>query len=151
MIAALPKQVNFYRYLYLQAPWVYWAHKLGNPAYRKSAMTDFCFEPLTKYEVQSLFSDSFAILDIEHPRQTGLTMRTFEAMGAGKKLVTTNERVKNTDFYNSENILVIERDSVPSIPSSFFLTPYVPPSDSILKKYSINGWLDDVVSSIYRT
>jgi hypothetical protein len=110
-------------------------------------LNDFYFEPLAKYEVQRLFSDSFAILDIQHPHQVGLTMRTFEAMGAGKKLITTNARVKNTDFYNPENILVVERDSVPSIPSGFFLTPYVPPSDFILNKYSINGWLDDVVLS----
>jgi hypothetical protein len=151
MVAALPEETKCYWYLYLQAPWVFWAHKLGNSAYRGASMNNFRFDPLSKQEVQSVFFDSFAILDIEHPRQTGLTMRTFETMGAGKKLVTTNALVKETDFYNPENILVIERDSVPNFPDSFFRTPYLPPADAIYQKYSLNGWLRDVVSYIYRS
>jgi hypothetical protein len=151
MVAALPEQTKCYWYLYLQAPWVFWAHKLGNSVYRGASINSFRFDPLSKQEVQSVFFDSFAILDIEHPRQTGLTMRTFETMGAGKKLVTTNALVKETDFYNPENILVIERDSVPSFPDSFFRTPYVPPTDAIYQKYSLNGWLSEVVSDVYRS
>jgi hypothetical protein len=151
MIASLPEQTNCYWYLYLQAPWVFWAQKLGNPAYRGASITDFRFDPLSKQEVQSVFFDSLAILDIEHPRQTGLTMRTFETMGAGKKLITTNALVKETDFYNQDNILVIERDSVPHIPDAFLRTPYIPPTDAIYQKYSLKGWLSDVVSHVYRS
>lgn len=151
MIAALPEQTKFYWYLYLQAPWVFWAQKLGNPAYRGASISNFRFDPMSKHEVQSVFFDSLAILDIEHPRQTGLTMRTFETMGASKKLVTTNALVKDTDFYNPENILVIERNGVPDIPDAFLHTPYVPPTDAIYQKYSLDGWLRDVASSIYRS
>lgn len=143
--AALPKQTNCYWYLYLQAPWVLWAHKLGNPAFRGVSMKSFRFDPLPKAAVQRVFFNSLAVLDIEHPRQTGLTMRTFETMGASKKLITTNALVKESDFFNPENILVIDRGSVPKIPSSFLRSPYVPPVDAIYQKYSLAGWLNDVV------
>lgn len=145
--AALPKQTSCYWYLYLQAPWVFWAHKLGNPAYRQASKNDFCFDPLSKAAVQSIFLNSLAILDIEHPGQTGLTMRTFETIGAGKKLITTNALVKETDFFKPENILVIDRNRVPKIPDAFLHTAYEPLPVAVYKKYSLAGWLDEVLLS----
>jgi hypothetical protein len=144
---ALPTQAIFYRYLYLQAPWMFWVHKLGNSAYREASMEDFRFYSLAKAEVQEVFFNSLAILDIEHPGQTGLTMRTFETMGARKKLITTNAMVQATDFYRPENILVIDRATVPKIPSSFLDSPYVPLPDAIYKKYSMVGWINDLLPS----
>jgi hypothetical protein len=151
VVEALPKQTTCYWYLYLQAPWVFWAHKLGNPAYRRASMSDFRFKPLSKAAVQSILLDSLAILDIEHPGQTGLTMRTFETIGAGKKLVTTNALVKESDFFKPENILVIDRDRVPKIPDSFLHTAYEPLSAAVYQKYSLAGWLDEVLSFVVPT
>jgi hypothetical protein len=145
LAAALPARTNFYRYLYLQAPWVFWAHKLGNPAYRNASKSSFRFDSLAKSEVQDIFLNSLAILDIEHPGQTGLTMRTFETIGAGKKLITTNALVKDSDFYKPENILVIDRNRAPDIPDSFLDTAYEPLADSIYQKYSLDGWLSDII------
>lgn len=146
LLAVLPENTVFHRYLYLQAPWMFWVHKLGNSAYRNASMKDFRFNPLAKAEVQNVFFNSLAVLDIEHPGQTGLTMRTFETMGANKKLITTNALVKETDFYNYENILVIDRATTPKIPDSFFATPYVPLEGALYQKYSLAGWLNDVLS-----
>ena len=146
---ALPKQTNCYWYLYLQAPWVFWAHKLGNPAYRRASRSDFRFEPLSKVAVQRIFLNSLAILDIEHPGQTGLTMRTFETVGAGKKLITTNALVKESDFFKPENILLIDRDRVPKIPDSFLCTAYEPLPVAIYQKYSLAGWLDEILSCAF--
>jgi len=145
--AALPKHVKCYWYLYLQAPWVFWAHKIGNPAFRGAAMQNFRFNPLPKVELQRVFFNSLAILDIEHPRQTGLTMRTFETMGANKKLITTNQHVREYDFFNAQNILVIDRHSINIIPQSFLESPYVPLSADLYYKYSVAGWLDDFLVS----
>ena len=33
-------------------------------------------------------------------------MRTFEALGAGKKLITTNKEIKKYSFYESNNIFL---------------------------------------------
>ena len=151
VIGAMPEKAKGYWYLYLQARWVFWAQKLGNPAYRNANIAKFSFDPLSKQEVQTVFFDSLAILDIEHPRQTGLTMRSFETMGAGKKLITTNALVKNTDFYNPENIMVIERNRPIILNADFFSTPYQQPAPELYRKYSLEGWLKDVISATYCT
>lgn len=134
-----------YWYLYLQAPWVYYAYKLTNPALRDARRSDFEFRPLAKSSLQSVFARSLAVLDIEHPLQRGLTMRTFETMGSQKKLVTTNVQVKDYDIYDPNNICVIDR-KVPQVPPGFLETAFKPLSPELYRRYSIAGWLDEVLS-----
>jgi spore maturation protein CgeB len=140
----LNDDINSYWYLYLQAPWVYWAYRAVKPAMRHAQKKDFQFEPVEKAKVQEIFARSQAIVDIEHPGQRGLTMRTFETMGSNKKLITTNMNVLEYDFFREENICVIGRKN-PRIPASFWDTSYQPLLPEIYQKYSLAGWLNEVL------
>ena len=140
----MPDFLKAYWYLYLKAPWVYHAFRIGKPAMRSARKAEFSFTPLDKYFVQSIFSRSKAVVDIEHPKQRGLTIRTLETFGSHKKLVTTNSHVKEVDFYNSNNIFVIDRES-PVITADFLAAPYIKPSQELYKKYTIEGWLDEIL------
>lgn len=141
---ALPSRVRFHRYLYLQAPWVFHVKRLMNRGMRGARRDEFNFQPLPVADVANVFRDSFAVLDIEHPLQRGLTMRTFETVGAGKKLVTTNAGVRGHDFFDERNMIVIDRHA-PYIPADFFETPAVAMEPAVRDRYSIGGWLDDLL------
>lgn len=141
----LPVTLKSYWYLFLQAPWVYYYYRLTNPAYKGAIKSDFQFQPVAKAELQKVFFSSRTILDIEHPNQTGLTMRTFETLGSAKKLITTNVKINEYDFFSSENICVIDRQR-PTIPASFFTSAYAPLSTDLYRKYSLKGWLDEILS-----
>ena len=141
---SLPQTINAYWYLYLQAPWVLQLYRWTKPGMRHARAQDFLFVPLAKQTLQAVFAGSHAILDIEHPRQFGLTMRTFETLGAGKKLVTTNMGVREYDFYSDRNVCVIDREA-PSIPREFLETPFEPLPQPLRERYSIEGWLDEVL------
>jgi hypothetical protein len=138
-------EFHCYWYLYLQAPWVYQYYRLTKPGFRHASQSEFNFAPLAKGTVHQVFADSLAVLDIEHPHQRGLTMRTFETLGSCKKLVTTNKEVLDYDFYRKENICVIDRKA-PAVPREFLETPYLALEDALYRKYSIAGWLDEVMS-----
>ena len=142
--AAVPASAKCFFYLYLQAPWVYWAYRLTNSTMRSAPKSDFRFAPVAKSEVQSVFKRSLGILDIEHPSQTGLTIRTLETLGAQKKLVTTNTRIRDYDFYDPANVCCIDRQN-PVIPADFLTTPYRPNSPETYRKYSIAGWMDETL------
>lgn len=86
-----------------------------------------------------------AVLDIQHPTQTGLTMRTIESIGCGVKIITTNHRIKEYDFYSPDNILIIDRNNV-TIPDYFLNDVYKKLPDNIYKKYSLNNWVQKVLS-----
>jgi len=135
--------LGIFKYFYLQARWVYLAYKLLNTHMSGSCMRDFNFSPLDKAKIKDVFDHSLCILDIEHPKQSGLTIRTFEALGAGKKLITTNQSIKDCDFYNDKNILVVDRAS-PRIPDNFLKTPYIAIPEVLYNKYSVYGWIGEI-------
>jgi len=147
---ALPANARVFFYLYLQAKWVYWVYKLINRAFASAKFSDFRFDPLSKAQVQEIFRDSRIILDIEHPEQTGLTMRTLETLGAQKKLITTNSSIRDYDFYNTDNICIIDRKR-PVIPESFLARDYQPISAVTYQTYRLAGWLDELLSRTERT
>lgn len=137
----LPAEVSRFWYLFLQARWVFYAQKAINPAFKHARPGDFEYAPLPFSTVQDVFGRSRAIVDTEHPRQRGLTMRTFEAIGAGKKLITTNEHVKDYPFYDPQNFHVINRND-PEVPRDFLQAPYRPLSAALRHRYSLAGWVD---------
>ncbi|MDQ5767551.1 hypothetical protein [Thiothrix subterranea] len=141
---SLPSSTKKYWYLFLQAPWVFYYYKLTNSYYKKANRDEFKYSSITKKEVQDVFFSSRSILDIEHPNQTGLTIRTLETLGSEKKLVTTNKNVKNYDFYVENNIFVIDRKN-PVVPTEFINSPYTAICEKTYQKYSIQGWLDEIL------
>lgn len=132
-----------YWYLYLQNWKMFYWNKLTNQAFRKAHLHDFHYSSLSKKEVIEVIRKSRIIIDIQHPKQSGLTMRTIEMLGAQRKLVTTNASVKNYDFYSEDNILVIDREN-PVIDEFFCLREYRPLKEYLYYKYSLDGWLEEI-------
>lgn len=142
--SCLSPSLSTYWYLYLQAPWVFYLYRFSKPGMRRSRFDEFKFAPLAMSSVNRIFRASRAVLDISHPRQSGLTMRTFETLGSCKKLITTNEAVRDYDFYDDRNIAVIDRRD-PFVSPDFLYTRYSSVNSYILSRYSVAGWLDDVL------
>ncbi|MCJ8497152.1 hypothetical protein MVI27_02645 [Chryseobacterium salipaludis] len=101
------------------------------------------FTSLTHNQIIDLYADSKAILDINHPGQNGLTMRTFETLGAGRKLITTNPEVRNYSFYDPQNISIIDRSKV-VVEDSFFKTEFKPIDEETINRMSLEGWIKEV-------
>lgn len=135
--------LTYFYYMFMPSKILFYYRSLKDSALRKVGPREFRYVPLRKTEVLALMEKSNVILDIEHPNQSGLTMRTIETLGARRKLITTNERVAEYDFYHPQNILVIDRENI-QIDASFFRTPVVKLDPAIYRKYSIDGWISDV-------
>ncbi|WP_044399125.1 hypothetical protein [Lacinutrix sp. Hel_I_90] len=94
-------------------------------------------------EVAEKIKKSKIIIEIQRKEQVGLSFRVFEALGHNKKLITTNADVVNYDFYNPQNILVIDEDDI-EIPEDFVNTPYAPVDKAILENYYLENWVKKV-------
>jgi hypothetical protein len=103
----------------------------------------FTEERQNQQQVHQEINKSKTVLDLLRDEQAGLSFRIFEALGFQKKIITSNKYVQEFDFYNPENILIIDPEN-PDIPKSFFETPYVPIPQEIYRKYSLEGWVEDV-------
>jgi hypothetical protein len=95
-------------------------------------------------EVQNFIKKSKTLLDINRHGQNGLTFRVLESLGLEKKLITTNANIVTYDFYNPNNILVVDEEN-PIIPSDFFKNEYEKLPEAIFYKYTLNGWIDQVI------
>lgn len=138
--------IKLFTFKYLQSKFVYYLYKITKKEYRNTMLSDFSFEKMNANDISNIVSKSKVILDIEHPKQTGLTMRTIEMIGMKKKIITTNKDIINYDFYNSQNIAVIERDNI-NIPMNFFKSEYKNLDKEIYEKYSIQKWIENVLLS----
>ena len=117
--------------------------KVQDKNMRKSKVTDFSFIPMSRSELMDFYLRSRIQLDIQHPNQTGLTMRTIETLGAKKKLITTNHLVKEYDFYRPENILIVDRDN-PIIDVEFLKSQWKEIPNDVYEKYSLRSWLNAI-------
>jgi len=134
----------YFFYLFLQSPFIYIFYKIfKRKVFKGVRMQDFHYKPLEYNDYMYISEFSKVIIDIEHPNQRGLTMRTIEMLGKEKKLVTTNNNIKKYDFYNDTNIYIIDRNN-PIIDEKFFENKYKRLPEQIYYKYSINGWLEDI-------
>lgn len=134
---------KFFEYYYFQNILLLLYNKLTNRRFYKVRFKDITYTPLEKKALLHIIEKSKTIIDIQHPKQEGLTIRLIEMIGAKRKVITTNKNVKNFDFYCSNNILVIDRD-FPLIDPSFLEQDYQELPIEIYNKYSINTWLNTI-------
>lgn len=95
-------------------------------------------------DTYGLYNRSTIVVDYTHPGQNGFTMRTIETFGCGKKLVTNNKKVLDSDFYNPNNIYIYEGENI-EIPVAFVQKLYVSPPKEVYEKYSIDSWLFSIM------
>jgi len=94
-------------------------------------------------ETLELVRKSDILLDLQRPNQKGLSFRVLEGIGLNKKIITTNTDVKNYDFYNQNNIVIVDSNNI-QIPDSFFKTPYKTLDPETVRKYHISSWVNEV-------
>ena len=132
-----------YFYLYFHNKILFFYKKIRDIKFYNARFSAFQFKPILAGDLAQKIKESGAVLDIQHPNQTGLTMRTLEMLGASKKLVTTNTHIVEYDFFHPQNIIVIDREN-PVINFSFFKTDFVEVEDLIRDKYALRGWILDI-------
>lgn len=136
----LKNKWSFFQYCYLQAKFLYFIYFLIKPSFHQTKISFFKYHKLSWQEVEEKMAKAKVIVDIEHPQQSGIGTRTFDAICLGKKLITTNKYIKNYDFYNANNILIIDRKKI-VIPASFLRKETEDIADEILEKYSLKTWI----------
>lgn len=139
------KQSNLstYFYFYFPSRLLFIKKKFLDSSFKKTRMKNFNYKMIPAKQAAYLLSQAKVSLDIEGPGQHGLTMRTIEVLGAQRKLITTNKRILEYDFYNKQNILLVDREK-PELDVSFINSPFEPTDKETYEKYSIEGWIEEI-------
>ena len=98
---------------------------------------------ISYYEYLDMLSQSRSILDIAQNGQDGYSMRVMEAIFLNKKLITTNKYVRDSIFYDENNILIIDLDDINHLKiREFFQLEFHPYSETVRDYYSFEKWID---------
>lgn len=137
--------LKIFSYFYSPSKILFLFQKLFKKDFRTIRWSDVSFQSLGKKDVVEIIKQSKAVVDIQHPLQSGLTMRTMEILGAKRKLLTTNQNIKDYDFFDENNIYILDRNSL-NVNVDFFNLPYNELSKYMYQKYSIIQWLRFIFS-----
>jgi len=138
----LPLDISFFLYLH-------------TPKKRRAILTILKYPKLSNYffldqismnEVINKYSVSDAMIDHPMTIQTGLTIRTFETLGSGLDLYTTNVEIKNEPFYDSQRITIFDKEL-----NNFFLKNKRRKNinkewQDSFSKYRIDNWVKNVIT-----
>ena len=127
--------INILQYIY---------NKIYVKEFQNAKIREFKFKTMTVQENLDVLRKTNTVFDIQHYMQSGLTIRTIEAIGSKRKLITANENIKKYDFYNSNNIYVLNEQNWGGI-EDFIRHKYEPIPEEIHKKYSISSWLKTMI------
>lgn len=116
-----------------------------NPLFSNLDIKDVAFKSINLNEMNDLYEKSKVVVDYTHPNQKGFTMRTIESIGANCKLITNNSKIKNSDFYNANNIFVYE-ENLSGVYKDFWEKPYQSIDSTKFEYYSIHGWINDILN-----
>ncbi|SKB07317.1 CgeB family protein [Aeromicrobium choanae] len=96
-----------FTFFYVQARWYFALTKYVTRENRSVPWRDVSFTPLTRAQIAEVFRHSVAVLDMQRPGQSGLTMRTLEVLASGSILVTTNPSIAQEPFYDPRRVVIL--------------------------------------------
>lgn len=122
-----------------------WKEKLFSKTINEIQENGVLFQSkrINQNEIGKYYDQTNVIFDLVRENQTGLSFRIFEAMSYQKKIITSNKSIINYDFYNTNNILLVNDNNL-NIDINFFNKPYQPIPEEIYTKYTLDSWIDTV-------
>ncbi|MBL86634.1 MAG: hypothetical protein CMO82_08250 [Winogradskyella sp.] len=113
---------------------------------KESDLVDFIVERQNNEQVLKQISACNFIIDVhKYGIQDGLTFRVFESLFFEKKLITSNKDIASYDFYDLNNIFIIDPDQEVFIPKTFLSEPYKELPKSIYDQYHYNNWIKAIL------
>ena len=134
------KNLKTYFYYYAQSKAAFLLKKVFDQNLKKFDLKKLSFKKLKHSEIAEIYSQSRSVLDINKPFQDGLTMRTFETLALGKKLLTTNSDISNYPFYDAENIMILNRNQI-EIDAEFFKSDFKKIDPKTLGMMTLDSWI----------
>ncbi|WP_139977486.1 hypothetical protein [Nocardioides litoris] len=138
-------------FFYSPARWNHSLNRLRDPGVRAIPVADVSYTKRTRADVAEAFASARAVIDVQRTGQSGLTMRTFEVLATGAKLVTTNASITAEPFHDPRWVHVLPEDraawDVEAL-RRFVEDPTPVPAD-LMAPYSIRSWVrefSDLVS-----
>lgn len=113
---------------------------------RKMKPDEFTIGPLSRSKYKKLLLRSRYVLDLPSPKQTGISLRTYEALASGCGLITTSKTISEEPFFDEKHIFVIEPDFLNESITALLQREYSPDLLLSFDEYSLSSWVKKIFS-----
>lgn len=131
-------------FFYVPARWFFLTNRYITGRFRGVPRSSVSFTPMTSSQVAEIFRSSRVVFDLQRAQQSGLTMRTFEALASGAILVTANQFIRNAEFFDSRYIVIVKSTADAALAKDLKHTldrnEQVEGPPPGFDKYSIDAW-----------
>lgn len=100
-------------FLYAGSPFTFIPHVLKAPLAAFRLRHQIFRNPLSYDQAMDAIANSRATLDYAHPRQSGITVRCFEALSMGVPIVTNNEHVTRAGVFDDGAVATVPLSGTP--------------------------------------
>ncbi len=88
-------------------------------------------------------ADSEYTVDYAHPRQTGITIRCFEALSAGTRVITNNASVRRSPWFGAEHAVVVAPGETAGVLAA--LLAALPPGPPQARRRGVDSFLRELL------
>lgn len=81
---------------------------IANPKYMWALRKHISFEPISFEKYQSILLKSKATIDYAHPKQSGITIRCWEALSIGTKIISNNRNLTKCEHFGQGTFLIYD-------------------------------------------
>jgi len=140
LIRSSPPSCRFFVYIYFPSlAHIFW-FLASSPSSFLRLLPYTKTSPLSPERLSLIYDQSLCIVDVHHPSQSGLTIRTIESLLSGIKLATTNSCVSKEPLFSPDRVLILDRSS-PHISPVFLDLSFSDIPDSIASPYKPARWV----------
>lgn len=136
---------NIFIYIYEQNMFFFIINFLRNPLLYLKYKDKISFTSLNYNTYVDVLRKSLFTLDYAHPDQSGITMRCFEAVSIGTKLITNNPYSNQCGYFNDSNsILFIEDETTPRELNESYESCKSKPTQQAIR--TISDFIDELIA-----
>lgn len=88
------------------------------------------------------------IIDLLQFEQVGVTQRVLDALYLEKKIITDNKEISQYEFFNKNNILIVDSKIQKSDVEKFKKVKYIKINEEIIEYYSLEKWVEDIFDEV---
>ncbi|MFA0268032.1 hypothetical protein AB4490_14640 [Vibrio cyclitrophicus] len=137
-------KTNFYRYY--PSKWLLKIRKIIDYRLWRVDISNVNYQPLSYSEYLSFLLRGKATVDIHRRVQSGLTIRTVEALAMDIKIITTNDKIKDECGDLNGQVLIIDRSGDLNNSSVVKLLDAELNENCIRNKYHLDYWVNEILS-----
>lgn len=134
-------KLKYFFYYYAMGKIAFRIRKIVDKELKQFDNRKLSFTKLSHHQIIDYYKRTKSVLDINKPFQEGLTIRTFEVLASGRKLITTNSDIKNYPFYNPNNVLILDRAHI-ELNQRFFNSEFEKIDNEVLYMMSLDSFIE---------